>query len=231
MIHSGSRNFGKKICDYYNALAKEMNSRWVSNVPSEWDLAFLPYDDILGQEYMTAMEYALKFAYENRHLMMERAKNVLYNVLEKYAGITGIKELINVDCHHNYAALENHYGKNVIVHRKGAVRARLDGIVIIPGSMGTKSYIGTGLGNSDSFNSCSHGSGRCLGRNEAKRKFSSQDTIEHMKSLDIIVLKPNKEDISEECPQAYKDIEDVIKQESDLISVTHRLVPLGVIKG
>lgn len=231
MIHSGSRNFGKKICDVYNKQAQEINERYHSAVPREWDLAFLPYDDGMGQEYMKAMNYALDFAHENRRLMMERSKNVLYNVLEKYAGTTGIQEVLSLDCHHNYAALENHYGQNVIVHRKGAVRARCEDRVIIPGSMGTASYVGLGLGKSDSFQSCSHGSGRRLGRNEAKRKHTAQQIIEHMKAIDVIVLKPEKDDIAEECPQAYKDIEDVIKQENDLISVTHKLTPLGVIKG
>lgn len=231
MIHSGSRNLGKQVCDHYNKLARDINKLYFSSIPDNQELAFLPIASKEGIAYLAEMQLCLDFAYKNRELMMERAKNVFLNILEKYGNIKGITILKNIDVHHNYATMENHFGENVLVHRKGAVRARRTDNVIIPGSMGTASYVGYGLENQDSFNSCSHGSGRTMGRKEALRQFSAQHVMESMAKLDIVLLKPNKDDVAEECAEAYKDIEDVINNEKDLVEVTTRLTPLGVIKG
>lgn len=231
MIHSGSRNFGKKICDRYNAIAKQMNEKWYSSVPSDYGLAFLPTDDDMGREYLSAMNFALEFAHENRRLMMERSKNVVLNMLEKYCNIVGVKFLVDADVHHNYASLENHYGKNVVVHRKGATRAVINKLGIIPGSMGSSSYIVRGRNNPDSFHSCSHGAGRAMGRKEAKRQFTAQQVTEFMKTSDIVILKSKKDDIAEECSWAYKDVDNVMLQQDDLVEIEDKLTPIGVLKG
>lgn len=231
MIHSGSRNLGKQVCDYYNKIARNLNQKYFSSIPDSHELSFLPEDSIEGQTYIKEMNLCLEFAYKNRQLMMQRSKNIIFNILEKYGNITNIEILKDVDVHHNYAIRENHFGENIWVHRKGAVRSRKSDNAIIPGSMGTASYIGYGLENPDSFNSCSHGSGRAMGRKEAKRQFTAQQVIENMRTLDIVILKPNKEDVAEECAEAYKDIEDVINNEKDLVEVLTRLTPIGVIKG
>jgi len=230
MLHSGSRNLGSKICDYYNNTAKILNERWHTKVPSNWDLAFLPIKDKLGKEYMEVMNFALDFAKANRALMMERAKNIVLNMLKKYGNIGNVKILLEHDIHHNYAAWEHHFGKNVIVHRKGATRVREGEIGIIPGSMGTSSYIVEGKGNPESFHSCSHGAGRALGRREAKRRYSTQHVVETMKKLDIVLLTPKKTGIAEECIESYKDIEDVMHNQNDLVKVTNKLRPIGVLK-
>jgi tRNA-splicing ligase RtcB len=167
MLHSGSRNLGKKVCDHYNNVAKEFNEKYHSKVPSEWQLAYLPIDSKEGQQYIDEMNICLLFARLNRHLMMERSKNVVLNMLEKYAGIIGVEIVQTINIHHNYAIMEHHFGENVLVHRKGATKAAIGQLGIIPGSMGTESYIVRGLGNPESFNSCSHGAGRAMGRKAA----------------------------------------------------------------
>lgn len=229
MLHSGSRNLGKKVCDYYNKLARALNERYFSSIPSEWQLSFLPLDTLEGQNYLIEMNLCLQFAQQNRHLMMERTKNVVFNMLEKYAGIKGVGILNEINIHHNYAAMENHYGENVLVHRKGATKASLDLPGIIPGSMGTNSYIVRGLGNRESFESCSHGAGRAMGRKAATEKYTAEEVILHMRNLGVQVLKANKEDIAEESPMAYKNIDDVINNQKDLVEVTNVLKPIGVL--
>jgi tRNA-splicing ligase RtcB len=229
MIHSGSRNFGKQICDYYNRKAQVLNERWKTLVPKSSDLAFLPIEDDLGKEYMDAMNYALEFAKQNRHLIMERSKNVVLNMIQKYAGISKVKITQEVNIHHNYAAWENHYGKNVIIHRKGATLARSNGLGIIPGSMGTASHIVRGRGNDESFNSCSHGAGRCMGRRAATRKYTVQEVIEDIAKRGVQVMKDNKNDIAEECPWSYKDIGTVMDNQKDLVDIVNTLTPIGVL--
>jgi tRNA-splicing ligase RtcB len=229
MLHSGSRNLGKKVCDHYNKIAQDLNERYHSKIPSEWKLAYLPIDSDEGEDYRIEMNLCLQFAQVNRKLMMERAKNVVLNMLEKYAGIKGVEITQEINIHHNYAAMEHHFGENVLVHRKGATKAALGQLGIIPGSMGTESYIVRGLGNPESFESCSHGAGRAMGRKAATAKYTAQQVIEDMKKRNIYVLKANKEDIAEECPMAYKDINQVITQQSDLVEVVNILKPIGVI--
>lgn len=221
MLHSGSRGIGKITCDYYNKIAEELNKKWYSHQSDE--LAFLPLDTKEGKDYITAMKIAMKFAEDNRLLMLER----ITDAIKRYISTMEVEEAI--DTHHNYAAMENHYGQNYIIHRKGAVKAV--GKVIIPGSMGTYSYIAEGLENPESFCSCSHGAGRLMGRKEATRRFSVQEILEEMKTKDIELYKVKKDDVAEECAGAYKDIDEVMENQKDLVKSLVKLRPIGVVKG
>lgn len=234
MIHSGSRNFGYKICNYYNQLAKSLNRDWRSeemDVLPEWDLAYLPLDSEAGQAYNVWMNLAMDFAKENRQLMMERIKNTVFNCVKKYAGFNGIEIDMEVNAHHNYAALEEHFDKQVWVHRKGAIRAGTGELGIIPGAMGSFSYIVEGLGNPESYCSSSHGAGRKMGRKEAERKFRYQDVLKDLEKMNITLGTPRKNNISDECRWAYKDIERVIEDERDLVRPIMRLKTVAVVKG
>lgn len=222
MVHSGSRNFGLKIADYYNKKAIELNEKWHSQVPKEWQLAFLPIESEEGQAYLREMNYAVEFALANRKLMMDRIKDIF----ETETGLYDYNEIINIA--HNYASLENHFGENVWVHRKGATLARYGTIGIIPGSMGTKSYIVEGLGNKDSFESCSHGAGRKMGRKEAVRTLNLEEEQKKMKG---ILGGPRNQNDLEEAPGAYKEIDEVMENQKDLVKIKIELKPLAVVKG
>ena len=231
MIHSGSRNLGKRIEEHYHRIAARICERFHSPLPDK-DLAFLPIDEPTGHDYFTDMLFALRYAKENRRRMMEAMKATLAEF------VPGVNFIRTIDIHHNYAAFEEHFGEKVCVHRKGATSAKLDEIGIIPGSMGTASYIVRGLGNPDSFMSCSHGAGRRMSRIAA----STTLTVEECdKAMDGIVCErwhkykgfgkaKGRLDLSE-APQAYKDIEDVIASELDLVEPLVRLVPLASLKG
>jgi tRNA-splicing ligase RtcB len=225
MIHSGSRNFGYRIAKYFNDIAKELNQKWFSEVKKEVDLAFLPIDIKEGQEYIKWMKLALEFAQENRQKMLDAIKSIL---LKKIPNIQFSNE---VNAHHNYADIENHYGKNVWIHRKGAIRVREGDLGIIPGAMGSYSYIVKGKGNLESFYSCSHGAGRRMGRKKASQEFIVQNVIEDLKEQGVILGKRKKDDISEESRFAYKDIDFVINNELDLIEPIKKLKTIAVIKG
>lgn len=222
MLHSGSRNVGFQVAKHYNKLAVDMNARWHSSVPKEHELAFLPLDSDEGQTYIKEMNACLRFAYLNREHMMHAIQSVLYR--------EGIGWGDEIDIHHNYATMENHFGKNVMVHRKGAVRARDGETVIIPGSMGSASYIGVGLGNRESFMSCSHGAGRAMGRKAAQRAIPAADVLAEMEAADISLYKAKKADVAEECRQAYHDIDMVMANQADLVRTTTTLRPLAVVK-
>ena len=224
MIHSGSRNLGKQVGDYYNRLAATLNERWHSVVNPELRLAFLPLKTKEFNDYWAEMQYCVDFALSNRRLMMERIKEVLVDALP---GIE-FEPMINIA--HNYAAWEHHYGKNVIVHRKGATLAREGVVGIIPGSQGTASYIVEGLGNPESFCSCSHGAGRVMSRTKAVQSLSLQDEIKRLDDQGIVHAIRTVHDL-EEAAGAYKDIEQVINNELDLVKVKTRLLPIAVIKG
>jgi len=226
MLHSGSRNFGYQIAKEYNNRALEYCEKWHSNIPNK-DLAFLPIDTKDAQEYITAMNYALDFALENRMQMMNKFIEIVQTILN----CNVIGEPINI--HHNFASLEHHFGKNVWVHRKGATQAQKDQIGIIPGSMGTPSYIVKGLGNPDSFQSCSHGAGRKMGRMEASRILTIEECNRDMEGIIYKQWSKNRKgDIDlGEAPKAYKNIENVINSELDLITPITKLWPLGVVKG
>ncbi|HEY5575691.1 MAG TPA: RtcB family protein, partial [Clostridiaceae bacterium] len=178
MVHSGSRNVGFTICHFFNNLAKQLNKVWRSEIPAEWDLAYLPTDNDYGKEYIRWMNFALEFAEENRAQMMQEVIDIVCEKAAKYAGITDVKLSERINCHHNYASFEEHYGKKVWVHRKGAISARKGELGIIPGAMGSVSYLVKGRGNTESFCSCSHGAGRQMSRTEAKAKFGVQETIQ-----------------------------------------------------
>ena len=224
MIHSGSRNLGKQVGDHYNKLAAMLNERWHSMVKPELRLAFLPLRTQEFNDYWAEMQYCVEFALCNRRLMMERIQEVIADALP---GIE-FEPMINIA--HNYAAWENHFGKNVIVHRKGATLAR-EGIVgIIPGSQGTASYIVEGLGNPDSFNSCSHGAGRLMSRTAAVKTLSLEDEVKKLEDQGIVHAIRSQRDL-EEAAGAYKDIEQVINNELDLVKILTRLLPIAVIKG
>ena len=231
MIHSGSRNLGKRIEEHYHRIASRLCERFHSPLPDK-DLAFLPIEEETGHNYFTDMLFALRYAKENRRRMMD----VMMATLQEFA--PAAQFLRTIDIHHNYAAFEEHFGEKVCVHRKGATSAKLDEIGIIPGSMGTASYIVRGLGNPESFMSCSHGAGRRMSRIAA----STTLTVEECdKAMDGIVCErwrkykgfgkaKGRLDLSE-APQAYKDIEDVIASERDLVEPLVRLVPLASLKG
>ena len=224
MIHSGSRNLGKQVGDHYNKLAVMLNERWHSVVKPELRLAFLPLRTQEFNDYWAEMQYCVEFALCNRRLMMERIQEVIADTLP---GIE-FEPMINIA--HNYAAWEHHYGKNVIVHRKGATLAREGIIGIIPGSQGTASYIVEGLGNPDSFNSCSHGAGRLMSRTAAVKTLSLEDEVKKLDEQGIVHAIRSQRDL-EEAAGAYKDIEQVINNELDLVKILTRLLPIAVIKG
>lgn len=224
MIHSGSRNIGLQVAKYYNALAIELNERWFSSVPKKWELAFIPIDSEWFKKYLDEMNYCVQFALSNRRLMMERVKESVFDVLPD----TEFDEMINIA--HNYAAMEHHFGKNVLVHRKGATRARDGEFGIIPGSQGTSSYIVRGLGNHESFESCSHGAGRKMGRKQAQRELDFGTEKKRLDDLGVVHGMRNKNDL-DEAAGAYKDIAQVMENQSDLVEIVTELKPLAVIKG
>jgi tRNA-splicing ligase RtcB (3'-phosphate/5'-hydroxy nucleic acid ligase) len=232
MVHSGSRNFGFKTAKHFNDRARELNAAWYSAIPSP-DLSFLPPGNPVAGEYMTAMNFCLEFAKENRRRMLLRVLDAIAEVVDaadmKEAALNAAFDPNpGIDVHHNYAAMENHFGRNVLVHRKGAIRVREGDVGIIPGSMGSASYIVRGLGNPDSFMSASHGAGRRMGREAAKKNLILAD--EKAKMGGIVSGLRNQSDL-EEAPGAYKDIEDVMKNQVDLVSITTKLLPLANIKG
>jgi len=231
MVHSGSRNLGLQICRAFDKRAQTLNAKLKSPVPREWQLAYLPTDTPEGKAYIAWMNMALGFAKENRSLMMQRLKEIVFENLSKYGDIDDIPINLEVDAHHNYAALENHFGKTVWVHRKGAIRAGEDEYGIIPGAMGSFSYIVRGKGNPESFCSCSHGAGRVMSRNEAVKQFSVQEVIEDLKSQNVVLGKRKRSDVAEESRWAYKDINEVLKYQLDLVEPVLRLRTVAVVKG
>lgn len=225
MIHSGSRNFGFKVAQHFNRLAKKLNEKKYTGVPKSYDLAYLPAASTEGKDYLLWMNLALDFAAENRTAMLEVVKE------EARKECSGIKFGKIVNAHHNYASQEEHYGEKVWVHRKGAIKTAEGELGIIPGAMGAKSYIVKGLGNDKSFCSSPHGAGRRLGRKEAVRTINIEETINDLKSKGIILGKRKKKDVSEESRFAYKDIDWVIDQSADLAVPIKALNTLAVVKG
>lgn len=223
MIHSGSRNLGKQVADHYNKLAREINQRYYSSVEDKKELAFLPIDSDEGKAYIREMNYCVDFALANRKLMMDRIKEIFFNETQCVFG-----EMINIA--HNYARMENHFGKNVMIHRKGATLATKDTTGIIPGSQGTKSYIVRGLGNPESFNSCSHGAGRKMGRKQAERELNLEEEIKKLDDKGILHAIRGVHDL-DEASGAYKDIFTVMKNQDDLVAILTELEPMAVVKG
>lgn len=222
MLHSGSRGIGNRMGSYFIEKAKEDMKRWFINLPDA-DLAYIPEGSELFDDYWTALTWAQNYALVNRHYMMKACIRATETVLKRPV----LGDVAAVQCHHNYASRESHFGENVIVTRKGAVRARLGDLGIIPGSMGARSYIVAGKGNPESFHSCSHGAGRAMSRTAAKKQFSLAD---HAKATEGIECRKD-EDVLDETPGAYKDIDAVMKAQSDLVDVVHTLRQVLCVKG
>lgn len=224
MIHSGSRNLGKQVADYYNKIAVHFNELWCSKVSKDKELAFLPIQTQEAKDYINEMNYCVEFALANRKLMMGNIQECFVDIVKNIE----FDPIINIA--HNYAKWEHHFNQDVIVHRKGATSARVGEIGIIPGSMGTKSYIVEGLGNPESFMSCSHGAGRKMGRKQAMRELNLEHEIEIMESQGIIHGIRTIENL-DEAVGAYKDIDIVMENQNDLVKTLVELKPLAVIKG
>ena len=223
MVHSGSRNLGKQMATRYNEIAKTLDARSPDPVPLAWQLSPLPIRSDEGREYLDVMRWCLRFAEENRAAM----QRVIHETFERR--VPGYAPEPCLDVHHNYATVETHFGREVVLHRKGAVRAV--GRVLVPGSMGTSSYVCEGLANPDAFESCAHGAGRAMGRGEAKRRIPVEAVVREMREKDIALFKAHKSDVAEEAAEAYKDIEDVMAAQADLVRPLLRLQPIGVVKG
>ncbi len=230
MIHSGSRHLGKAVCDYFHKKAVELNRRWYSEVKEEYRLAFLPVETEEGRQYIRWMKLALDYAFENRAAMLEKTCAIVKETVEKNTG-KAVEFDGEINCHHNYAALEHHYGANVWVHRKGAVRVRKGELAVIPGAMGSYSYVAEGKGSPESFCSSSHGAGRNYSRTGAMRAFSTEKVMVDLKEQGVVLGKRKKQDVAEECRFAYKDIEQVMAQQTDLVTPVRKLKTVGVVKG
>lgn len=224
MIHSGSRNLGAKVAEYYNHKAKKLNELWHSNLNPKHDLAFLPFETQEARDYYLEMKYCVDFAFANRKLMMSRLTDVLATNFSQVS----FEPIINIA--HNYAAWEEHFGEKVVVHRKGATSAKAGETGIIPGSQGTKSYIVEGLGNADSFMSCSHGAGRKMSRSMALKTLNLDDEIRRLDEMGVVHGIRHKNDL-DEAASAYKDIAEVMNFQQDLVQIKFELLPLAVVKG
>jgi tRNA-splicing ligase RtcB len=222
MLHSGSRGVGNAIGTHFIELAKKDMRQWMINLPDD-DLAYFPEGTDHFKEYVAAVEWAQSFAMLNREVMMENVIKAIRTVITKPFE-THVEA---VNCHHNYVSRENHYGENILVTRKGAVRARQGELGIIPGSMGARSYIVRGLGNEESFHSCSHGAGRTMSRTAARKRFTLEDHaiategVECRKDVNVI----------DETPAAYKDIDAVMAAQKDLVEIVHTLKQVVCVKG
>ncbi len=223
MLHSGSRGTGNQIGQYFIETARKALEKRVLgyHVPDQ-DLAFFAEGEPVFDDYIEAVSWAQDYARQNREAMMERTLQALREQLPKFK-----LGRLAVNCHHNYVEKEHHFGADVWVTRKGAVRSRLGELGVIPGSMGAKSFIVRGKGNPESFCSCSHGAGRKMSRSEAKRTFSLKDHREAVAGVECRV----DEHVIDETPMAYKDIDAVIAAQSDLIDVVHTLKQVVCVKG
>lgn len=222
MLHSGSRGVGNAIGSYFIELAKQDMRKWFINLPDE-DLAYFPEGTDHFHDYVWAVNWAQDYAALNRRMMMANVIAALRQVIAKPFEA----ELEAVNCHHNYVNRESHFGENVLVTRKGAVRAAKGVLGIIPGSMGAKSFIVRGLGNAESFHSCSHGAGRIMSRNEAKRQVS---LAEHVRDTEGVECRKD-EGVIDETPRAYKPIEAVMAAQADLVEIVHTLKQVVCVKG
>jgi tRNA-splicing ligase RtcB (3'-phosphate/5'-hydroxy nucleic acid ligase) len=221
MLHSGSRGVGNRIGTYFIALAKKDMKLHVHNLP-DIDLAYLSEGTQHFADYVQAVDWAQRYAMTNRTIMMSAVIAAARRELPAF-------ELgeVAVNCHHNYVAREHHFGAQVFITRKGAVRAQRGELGIIPGSMGARSYIVRGLGNPESFDSCSHGAGRAMSRGEAKRRFSVED---HVKATEGIECRKDA-DVIDETPAAYKPIDKVMAAQADLVEIVHELRQVVCVKG
>ena len=244
MLHSGSRGVGNRLGTLFIELARQDMRKWMINLPDQ-GLAYLPQGTEHFDDYVKAVHWAQDYALWNRQLMMQNMIEAVRSSGEVPVFETGLsgaslrrtgeapvptqteRLLSVVSCHHNYVAWEHHYGENVLVTRKGAVRAREGDMGIIPGSMGARSYIVRGKGNPESFMSCSHGAGRAMSRNEAKRRFTVADHIAATKGVEC----RKDADVIDETPMAYKSIDAVMEAQKDLVEIVHTLHQVICVKG
>jgi tRNA-splicing ligase RtcB (3'-phosphate/5'-hydroxy nucleic acid ligase) len=223
MLHSGSRNIGNMLAQNHIGTAKELAKLAQSRLPDP-DLAYFVAGTPEFADYWRDLQWAQDYARYNRDVMMARFKRIVEKHL---VGGKQTKPLLSVNCHHNYAEKETHFGEEVYVTRKGAVRARTEDYGIIPGSMGAKSYIVKGKGNADSYCSCSHGAGRTMSRNKAKNHFTLDDLIQQTQGVEC----RKDAGILDEIPGAYKPIETVMANQSDLVEVVATLKQVVCVKG
>ena len=222
MIHSGSRNIGFTVANHYNNIAKEKNRKLGEKVPK--DLAYLSEDSEYYTLYWNEMNYCIDFALANRKLMMERVKLAFEEIQ------LGVKFDDFINKPHNFATKEEHFGEQVIVHRKGATRARKGEWGMIPGSQGTRSYLVKGKGNPDAFESCSHGAGRLMSRAQARKTLDIKTETKMLTEQGILHAIRHRNDL-DEAPSSYKNIDDVMANQKSLVDVQITLQPLAVIKG
>lgn len=223
MLHSGSRGAGNRIGSYFIELAKrEMDRYFIGEYLPDRDLSYLVEHTVYFDDYLEAVGWAQDYALANRRAMMDSTLGALRQHLPPFE-VTDIA----VNCHHNYVERENHFGANVLVTRKGAVRAREGDLGIIPGSMGTGSFIVRGKGNPESFCSCSHGAGRAMSRGQAKKRISLEQHAKAMKGIEARL----DADVLDESPAAYKDITAVMAAQDDLIEVVNHLRQIVNVKG
>jgi len=222
MLHSGSRGIGNAIGQFFIELAKQDMRCWFIDLPDR-DLAYFPEGTQHFDDYVEAVGWAQDFAALNRRLMMSSMIKVMRDIITKPFDA----EVEAINCHHNYVQRERHFGQNILVTRKGAVRAAKDVMGIIPGSMGTRSFIVRGLGNRESFESCSHGAGRLMSRHEALRRFTVEDHVAATTGVEC------RQDLGvlDETPGAYKPIETVMAAQADLVEIAHTLKQVLCVKG
>jgi len=226
VLHSGSRNIGKTSAEKHIGTAKGLMKEYFISLPDP-DLAYLVQNTKEFKSYIADLLWCQDYAKENRNEMMLRVlKDVSHHVYGKDKRYDHLVEM-RVDCHHNFTQIENHFDKNIWVTRKGAVSAREGQLGIIPGSMGTRSYIVKGKGNLESFCSCSHGAGRSMSRNKAKKLFTIED---HIKATEGVECRKD-EDVIDETPMAYKDIDLVMKSQEDLVDILYTLKQILCVKG
>ncbi|MBJ8483953.1 RtcB family protein [Acinetobacter vivianii] len=221
MLHSGSRGLGNVIGTYFIELAKKEAQHRFGHVPDK-DLSYFAEGSNSFNDYVEAVEWAQEYAFENRREMMRLILEAIRPLLPPFQMT---KEAIN--CHHNYVSQENHYGEDLLITRKGAIRAGLDELGIIPGSMGARSFIVKGKANPESFCSCSHGAGRKMSRSKAKLLFNQDDLIQQTQGIEC----RKDSGVIDEIPGAYKDIDQVMANQSDLIEIVHTLKQILCIKG
>jgi len=223
MLHSGSRGVGNRMGNYFIELARKDMRKFFINLP-DVDLAYFPEHTDYFNDYVEAVEWAQDYARQNRELMMQQ----IVDAVRARGQVPPFRaELKAINCHHNYVARESHFGENVLVTRKGAVRARIGDMGIIPGSMGARSYIVRGKGNAESFHSCSHGAGRAMSRNEARRRFTLED---HARMTEGVECRKDA-DVIDETPAAYKPIDAVMAAQEDLVEIVHTLRQVVCVKG
>ena len=219
-LHSGSRGIGNRIATHHIGIAKKLMEKWYINLPDP-DLAYLVQDTPEFDEYIADLEWAQEFALLNREEMMER----IIRILQYRCG--DFEEVERIQCHHNFTKREHHFGQNILVSRKGAIEAREGQLGLIPGSMGTRSYVVRGKGNAASFNTAPHGAGRRMSRSQARQTFTMDDFDRDMVGIEV----NRSEAFLDELPGAYKDVDLVMEQSSDLVEIVHTFRQILNVKG